>query len=127
MLVCYEAIFPHDLVDAAQRPGFIVNVTNDGWFGHSAGPYQHVAQARLRAIEQGLPLVRSANTGISAVIDSYGRYLYQLPLLESGVIDSPLPVAISATVYVRWGDWSLLVLALLTVGLGILLHSPRKA
>ena len=104
MLVCYEAIFPHDLIDAAKRPGLIVNVTNDGWFGRSTGPYQHLAQTRLRAIEQGLPIVRAANTGISAVIDAYGRYLQQLPLLEAGVIDSGLPVALAATPYARWGD-----------------------
>ena len=104
MLVCYEAIFPHDLIDASKRPGVIVNVTNDGWFGRSTGPYQHLAQTRLRAIEQGLPVVRAANTGISAVIDGYGRYLQQLPLMEAGVIDSGLPVALAPTVYATWGD-----------------------
>ncbi len=104
MLVCYEAIFPHGLVDASRRPGVIVNVTNDGWFGRSTGPYQHLAQTRLRAIEQGLPVVRAANTGISAVIDAHGRYLQQLPLLESGVIDSGLPVALAPTPYAKWGD-----------------------
>jgi apolipoprotein N-acyltransferase len=67
---------------------FMVNVTNDGWFGRSTGPWQHLAQARLRAIEQGLPVLRAANTGISAVIDSHGRYLHRLPLMEAGVIDS---------------------------------------
>ncbi len=104
MLICYEAIFPHDLIDRAKRPGVIINVTNDGWFGRSTGPYQHLAQARLRAIEQGLPVVRAANTGISAVIDGYGRYVRRLPLLEAGVIDSGLPVALAATPYARWGD-----------------------
>ena len=71
--VCYEAIFPDHFVDPLKRPGWLINVTNDGWFGNSTGPYQHLAQARLRSIEQGLPMVRAANTGISAVIDPYGR------------------------------------------------------
>jgi apolipoprotein N-acyltransferase len=104
MLICYEAIFPHDLVDAANRPGVLINVTNDGWFGRSTGPHQHLAQARLRAIEQGLPIVRAANTGISAVIDSYGRYKEKLPLLQPGVVDSDLPLALPSTLYARWGD-----------------------
>ncbi len=107
MLVCYEAIFPHDLVDTVDRPGWIVNVTNDGWFGLSTGPWQHLAQARLRSIEQGLPLVRVANTGISAVIDSYGRLRASLPIAMRGVIDSHLPVALPPTIYSRFGDWAL--------------------
>jgi apolipoprotein N-acyltransferase len=78
--VCYEAIFPDRFVDPLKRPGWLINVTNDGWFGDSTGPYQHLAQARLRTIEQGLPMVRAANTGISAVIDPYGRILSSLPL-----------------------------------------------
>ena len=116
LLVCYEMIFPDRLVDTAKRPSLIVNVTNDGWFGRSTGPYQHLAQVRLRAIEQGLPVIRAANTGISAVVDPYGRYLRRLPLLEQGVIDSPLPEAISATPYTRWGDWALLALLAVVFG-----------
>ncbi len=116
MLVCYEVIFPHELIDAAHRPGFIVNVTNDGWFGKSTGPYQHLAQARMRAIEQGLPIVRSANTGISAVIDAYGTIEKSLPLMEQGVIDSSLPVAIAPPLYARFGDWITLCLGLTVLG-----------
>jgi apolipoprotein N-acyltransferase len=86
------------------RPGWIVNVTNDGWFGISSGPYQHLQQARLRAIEEGLPVVRGANTGISAVIDPVGRIVNSLPLGREGVIDSPLPRPIGATIYARVGD-----------------------
>ena len=113
MLVCYEAIFPHNLIEPGKRPGWIVNVTNDGWFGHSTGPYQHLAQARLRAIEQGLPIVRVANTGISAVIDSYGRMRASLPIGTRGVIDSGLPVAAAETVYGRFGDAALAVMEVL--------------
>lgn len=115
MLVCYEAIFPHELVDPKQRPAWLLNVTNDGWFGSSTGPYQHLAQARLRAIEQGLPLVRAANTGISVVFDPYGRALQVLPLGVEGVIDSGLPSALPATVYGRFGDYMLLGLVLFSL------------
>lgn len=115
-LVCYEVIFPDRLVDPANRPHLIVNVTNDGWFGRSAGPHQHLAQVRLRAIEQGLPVIRAANTGISAVLDPFGRYMRQLPLMEQGVIDSPLPVAVAPPPYARLGDWALLILLALVFG-----------
>jgi apolipoprotein N-acyltransferase len=103
-LICYEAIFPGDVVEQNDRPGWIVNLTNDGWFGISTGPYQHLQQARLRAIEQGLPVVRAANTGISAVIDPLGRMVAVLGLGVEGVLDSGLPSPIPATVYARTGD-----------------------
>jgi apolipoprotein N-acyltransferase len=103
-LICYEAIFPGDVAERDDRPGWIVNLTNDGWFGISTGPYQHLQQARLRAIEQGLPVVRAANTGISAVIDPLGRIVAKLDLGLEGVLDSTLPSAIAATVYTRVGD-----------------------
>jgi len=93
-LICYEAIFSGEAVPdtgLGERPGLLLNVTNDGWFGATTGPYQHLSQARLRAVEEGLPMVRAANTGLSAVIDGYGRILHQLPLGVDGVIDSPLP------------------------------------
>ena len=109
-LICYEAIFPGDVVERNDRPGWIVNVTNDGWFGISTGPYQHLQQARLRAIEQGLPLVRAANTGISAVIDPLGRIVAQLGLGLEGVLDSALPAAIPPTPYARAGDIPLLII-----------------
>ncbi len=101
--ICYEAIFPDALVDPANRPAWLINVTNDGWFGTSTGPYQHLAQLRLRAIEQGLPVVRAANTGISAVIDPFGRYIALLPLGQVGVIDSALPRSLPRTVFGQWG------------------------
>jgi apolipoprotein N-acyltransferase len=103
-LICYEAIFPGNVAARDDRPGWIVNLTNDGWFGFSTGPYQHLQQARLRAIEEGLPMVRAANTGISAVIDPVGRIVAQLGLGIEGVLDSSLPAAIAPTVYARTGD-----------------------
>jgi apolipoprotein N-acyltransferase len=103
-LICYEAIFPGDAATRQDRPGWIVNLTNDGWFGISTGPYQHLQQARLRAIEQGLPVVRAANTGISAVIDPLGRIVARLGLGIEGVLDSRLPAAIAPTIYARLGD-----------------------
>jgi len=103
-LVCYEIIFPGEIMPQGPRPGWIVNVTNDGWFGISSGPYQHLQQARVRTIEEGLPLVRAANTGISAVVDPLGRIINSLPLGSEGVIDSPLPRPIRPPFYARFGD-----------------------
>ena len=102
-LICYEAIFPHEIEAEAPRPGLIVNITNDAWFGETFGPYQHLNQARLRAIEFGLPLVRAANTGISAVLDPYGRAQALLPLGVEGVVDVALPKALTSTPYSAHG------------------------
>jgi apolipoprotein N-acyltransferase len=104
-LICYEAIFPGAAVPSGERPGWLVNVTNDGWFGISSGPYQHFQQARVLAIAEGLPLVRAANTGISAVIDPVGRIIKSLPLGAEGVLDAPLPRALPPTVYARFGNY----------------------
>ena len=103
-LICYEVIFPGEVMPPGKRPGWIVNVTNDGWFGISTGPYQHFEQARVSAIELGLPLARAANTGISAVVDPLGRIVNSLPLGAEGVFDAPLPQAIEAPIYARVGD-----------------------
>jgi apolipoprotein N-acyltransferase len=103
-LICYEVVFPDDMMPPGKRPSWIVNVTNDGWFGISTGPYQHFQQARVSAIEQGLPLVRAANTGISAVVDPVGRIINSLPLGREGVLDAPLPRPISAPIYAQFGD-----------------------
>ena len=103
-LICYEAIFPGDITTADERPGWIINLTNDGWFGISTGPYQHLQQMRLRAVEEGLPVVRAANTGISAVIDPSGRIVARLGLGIEGVLDANLPSALPPTIYARLRD-----------------------
>jgi apolipoprotein N-acyltransferase len=105
-LICYEAIFPAAIVQGTDRPGLLLNVTNDGWFGDTTGPWQHFHQSRVRAVEEGLPLVRSANNGVSAVIDGRGRLLAVLGLNARGVIDSGVPAALSPPLYARWGDWT---------------------
>lgn len=110
-LICYEIIFPA-AVTAGQRPGWFVNVTDDSWFGPWAGPYQHLLIARARAIEEALPVARAANTGISAVIDPYGRITAQLGLGKMGVIDAGLPKTAPQSTYARYGDWTLLLLLL---------------
>lgn len=120
-LVCYEAIFPGAVAprdDAGKRPQWLLNLTNDGWFGRTTGPHQHFAQARLRAIEEGLPLVRVANTGISAIVDPYGRIIESLPLGEEGVIDGGLPKPAPETVFARLGGFAFALLWGLCVLLG---------
>jgi apolipoprotein N-acyltransferase len=121
-LICYEAIFPGEVAGRNERPGWIVNLTNDGWFGISTGPYQHLEQARMRAIELGLPLVRSANTGVSAVIDPVGRTVASLGLGIEGILDATLPAAISPTIYARVGD----IPAAMLVALAVILAVRRR-
>jgi apolipoprotein N-acyltransferase len=103
-LVCYEIIFPGSAVPRGEQPDWLLNLTNDGWFGASSGPYQHMQQARVRAIEEGLPLVRAANTGISAVIDPLGRVIKSLPLSAQGILDAQLPQRVDPPFYARMGD-----------------------
>jgi apolipoprotein N-acyltransferase len=124
-LICYEAIFPQH-ARAAERADYLLQLTNDAWFGTWSGPYQHLAQARMRAIEQGLPMIRAANTGVSAVIDPWGRITASLPLNEAGHVDAALPAARGLTVYARTGDlpWAALVLAMLG---GLTLVQSRRA
>ncbi|MEQ1890181.1 MAG: apolipoprotein N-acyltransferase, partial [Alphaproteobacteria bacterium] len=114
-LICYEAIFPGAVVDADNRPAWLLNITNDAWFGDTGGPYQHLAQARMRAVEQGLPLVRAANTGISGVFDAFGRLRTALPLNHQGIIDAALPQAIPETFYALLGDTPYVALVLLLI------------
>ncbi|WP_167646944.1 apolipoprotein N-acyltransferase [Mameliella alba] len=108
--ICYEIIFPVHVVDDLFRPDWIFNATNDAWFGTSIGPEQHLASARMRAVEEGLPVARAANTGISAIIDANGDLVARLDTGETGVIDAALPFAHPPTLYARFGDWMLLVL-----------------
>jgi apolipoprotein N-acyltransferase len=109
-LVCYEAIFPAAGIDRGARPAWILNVTNDAWYGRSSGPFQHFAIARTRAIEEGLPLVRVANNGISGVVDAAGRVLARTSLDAIGYADIALPEPGPPTLYGRTGDWLFLVL-----------------
>ena len=124
MLVCYEVIFPHQVVDRTQpRPKWLINVTNDGWYGDSAGPYQHLASAQMRAVEEGLPLVRVAGTGISAIIYPWGEIMSSLPLNTQGVLDGSLPKALdSITIYARLGNSIPLILSLLCIVFALILN-----
>ena len=113
-LICYEAIFPIEvggLASGAGRPGWLLNVTDDAWFGLTPGPYQHFAQSRLRAIELGLPLVRDANSGISAVLDGFGREIAVAPLGAEGVLDAELPEALAPTWQSRLGSAGAMLIA----------------
>ena len=102
-MICYEVIFPGQVADEANRPDWLVNVTNDAWFGNSAGPRQHLAAVRMRAVEEGLPIVRAANTGISAVFDSAGREVSRLGMNQTGVVVADLPPPSRPTVFSRYG------------------------
>jgi apolipoprotein N-acyltransferase len=123
-LICYEGIFAEEVNAAPARPRLLLLVTNDAWFGTNVGPYQHLAQGRLRAIEQGLPMVRVANTGVSALIDPHGRILGQIPLGQEGVLDLSLPAALPPTPYTVTGDWPVLLL-LLAAALALALRARR--
>lgn len=127
-LICYEGIFAHQIGSGtgSDRPRLLLLITNDGWFGPAAGPYQHLAQARLRAIEQGLPMVRVANTGVSAMIDAQGRITAALGMGVQGVLDAPLPPVGAVTVYARWGDWPMLLVVLAGLGLALRLGRRRR-
>ncbi len=118
-LICYEGVFPHDINTRAERPDFLVLVTNDAWFGTYSGPQQHLIQAQMRAAEQGLPMVRVANTGVSAMIDPYGRIVPggSIPLGQAGYLDVDLPAPLAATFYSKTGDlpWFLLSLSMALV------------
>lgn len=111
-LICYEAVFAQDVNAVKQRPEMLIQITNDAWFGARSGPYQHLVQAQMRAAEQGLPMLRAANTGITAMIDPYGQIRENIPLGEAGAVDALLPKPLAATLYSRTGDWPVFLLCI---------------
>ncbi len=118
-LICYEVIFPHAVTEEGVRPAWLLNVTNDAWYGNTPGPHQHLQEAILRSVEEGLPLVRAANTGISVIVDAYGRVQARLDVGEIGVIDGDLPHALPETVYARYGDIIPAILLVLVSGIAL--------
>lgn len=127
-LICYEVIFPGAVTDPADRPDWLLNVTNDGWFGRSPGPYQHFASARFRAVEEGLPLARAANTGITAMVDPFGRVVSALPLGTEGALDVLLPAPLTPTLFARTGLFLpiMLVILALVAGVGLIMLGTRR-
>ena len=125
-LICYEAIFPRH-TRTLERPDWILQITNDGWFGELTGPFQHLAQARLRAAETGLPLIRVANTGVSAVIDARGGAVADIPLGAEGFLDAAIPGALPPTFYSRWGDWPVWLVLTLLAGATLLAQRARRS
>ncbi len=125
-LICYEDVFSGETIDERHRPGWLLNITDDAWFGDSAGPQQHFDDARLRAVEEGLPLVRDANSGITAVFDPFGRVTAALPMDAQGVLVAALPGALPPTLYARFGLRVPLGLAVLAILAGALLSRPRR-
>ena len=126
LLICYETLFPGAVVLPGPRPDMLVNLTNDAWFGHTPGPWQHLAQARMRAVEEGIPMVRVANTGISAVFDGAGRRLGEIGLGETGFLDIDIPSPLRPTIYAGWREAGFLVLIVGLIGLVIRLDRARS-
>jgi apolipoprotein N-acyltransferase len=125
-LICYEAVFPAAIVQGGQRPGLLINVTNDGWFGDTTGPWQHFHQTRVRAVEEGLPIIRSANNGVSAIVDGTGRVVAMLTLNARGNLDSGVPSSIAAPVYAKLGDCTFVGLLLIFLGVVFMLYNRRS-
>lgn len=123
--ICYEIIFSGQVIDRANRPAFLFNPSNDAWFG-SWGPVQHLAQARLRALEEGIPIIRSTPTGVSAIIDARGHVIHALGLNRAGFLDSGLPPALSPTLFARIGNWAAFAVMALLVGLALALRRTRS-
>ena len=124
-LICYEAVFPQDVNGAPGRADFLLQVTNDAWFGPRVGPYQHLAQARMRAVEQGLPMLRAANTGVSAIIGPDGAIVDSLGLGLSGYVEAALPAPLPPTLYARSGDLPWLIVTILLLA-GALYYRSRN-
>lgn len=121
-LICYEVIFPAQVVNSANKPDFLVNLTNDGWYGISAGPYQHLVTAQLRAVEEGLTIIRAANSGISAVISKTGQIIESIPLNKVGILDVKLPKSLkTTTVYGNFGNNIPLILCFINILIAFLI------
>jgi len=127
-LICYEAIFSGQIVDRDDRPAWLVNITNDAWFGNSTGPRQHLAAARMRAVEEGLPLLRAANTGISAAFDARGHELGRIGMQTTGTFSVMLPGELPPTLYARFGLWmpTILGFVALNAALAARLIAPQS-
>lgn len=125
-LICYEVIFPGEVVEAGKRPAWLMTLTDDSWFGPWTGPYQHLGIAKVRAAEEGLPIVRAASTGVSAVIDPFGRVTASLGLDRTGVLDAALPVELAPTVYSFVGDAIFFVLLLALTVVGLFFYRPAQ-
>ncbi len=124
-LVCYEIVFPEE-IDPTSEQTWLLNLTNDAWFGSSSGPYQHLLQARLRAVEFGLPVIRVANTGVSAVIGARGELIASLALETQGIIETEVPGALQQTLYRRLGEAASLFLALILASAAQVLRLRTK-
>jgi apolipoprotein N-acyltransferase len=127
LLICYEAIFSAEILRGDARPDWLLHLTNDAWFGDFSGPFQHLAQARVRAVEFGLPLGRAANTGVSAMIDPFGRVTAQLGLNKDGFVDAKLPRALPPTVYARFGYLPIIGAIVLLILAGVALERRKLA
>ena len=126
LLICYEVIFSGRVIDQAARPDVMVNLTNDAWFGDSAGPWQHLFHAQMRTVEEGVPLLRVANTGISAGFDGYGRPLGVLPLGAVGALDLRVPPALHPTIFSQFGNLAFFGLLVLNIGVALWLDLSRR-
>ncbi len=123
--ICYEIIFSGHVIDAKNRPAFLFNPSNDAWFG-SWGPVQHLAQARLRAIEEGIPIIRATPTGVSAIIDARGHVVHALGLNRAGFLDAGLPPALPPTLFARLGNWAPGLLMLILFGAALALRKGKS-
>ena len=121
-LICYEVIYPGGVRGLGDVPQWIVNVTNDAWFGNTAGPYQHAHQTRIRAVEEGLPVARAANSGISMIIDGYGRVVSSLGVGQRGVADGPLPQFVGPTIFAKIGNMTLIFVVCVLLLLLLVVH-----
>ena len=126
ILICYEVIFAGHVVASPPRPDLMVNVTNDAWFGATIGPWQHLYQSQLRAVEEGIPLLRVANTGISAAFDGLGRQLGSIPLGKRAYLDIAIPSVLTAPVFARFGNAGFFVLCLSVFGVAWIIYLREK-